>query len=115
MEARPIEVEIYATRNGKWPFVEWLHSLWDLRGQAILIKRIRRLELGNPGDCKHFDDILELRIDYGPEYRIYRGKKANTWIVLLGGGTKKTQNRDIEAAKASWADWQIRFRSQRAI
>lgn len=115
MEIKPIQVEIYATEKGSTPFMDWLHPLKDLKAQAAIFKRLRRLELGNLGDFKYFDRILELRIDYGPGYRIYCGKKENTWIVLLVGGTKRTQGEDIRTAQEYWKDWQRRFSSKRSV
>ena len=115
MENRPIRVEVYATETGSTPFKEWLHPLKDLKAQAVVFKRLRRLELRNLGDFKYFDHILELRIDYGPSYRIYCGKKENTWIVLLVGGTKRTQSEDVRTAQEYWKDWQKRFFSQRSV
>src|SRR5687768_2527828 len=115
MEVRPIRVEIYVTERGVQPFSEWLRPLKDLKAQAAIIKRIRRLELGNLGDFKYFDQILELRIDYGPGYRIYCGKKEGTWVVLLVGGTKRTQDADLQAAKAYWQDWERRHARKRSL
>ncbi len=71
-------------------------------------RRLARLMAGNLGDWKTIDTIKELRIDYGPGYRIYCGKKGQTWILLLVGGTKRTQARDIQTAKAYWADYENR-------
>lgn len=115
MEVEPIRVEVYATEKGAQPFTEWLGRLRDLKAQATVIKRIRRLELGNLGDFKYFDQILELRIDYGPGYRIYCGKKEATWVVLLVGGTKRSQSEDIRIAQDHWKDWQRRFSAKRSL
>lgn len=115
METKPIRVDIYATEKGSKPLMDWLNPLKDLKAQAAIFKRLRRLELGNFGDFKYFDHILELRIDYGPGYRIYCGKKENTWVVLLVGGTKRTQSEDIRTAQEYWKDWQKRFSSKRSI
>jgi len=115
METNPIRVEVYATEKGSLPLMEWLLALKDLKAQAVIFKRMRRIELGNLGDFKFFDHILELRIDYGPGYRIYCGKCENTWILLLLGGIKKTQSEDIRTAQEFWKDWQKRRSSKRSI
>ena len=80
-------------------FLVWLDSLRDIRARARILVRIERLASGNPGDAKPLGGLLwELRIDYGPGYRVYylyRGKKL---IVLLAGGDKKTQSKDVRLA-----------------
>lgn len=78
-------------------------------------RRLTRLEAGALGDCKYFDSILELRIDYGPGYRIYCGKKKEGWIILLVGGSKSSQEKDIEKAKRYWEDFQKRISSQHPL
>ncbi|MCX5925387.1 MAG: type II toxin-antitoxin system RelE/ParE family toxin [Candidatus Dependentiae bacterium] len=93
--------------NGKEPFVHWLDDL-DQKTQSIVFSRLDRLILGNFGDCKQIKDgsgVWELRIDHGPGYRIYFGKKGIQLIILLLGGDKKTQNRDIIKAKRYWLDF----------
>lgn len=79
-------------------FTKWFDSVSDDRAKDRIVVRIRRLSLGLAGDAKFFDGIGELRIDYGPGYRVYFARKGNVVVVLLGGGTKKTQRRDIRDA-----------------
>ena len=79
-------------------FVEWLKGLKDVRAVARIQVRIDRVELGNLGDAKFFDGIGELRIDYGPGYRIYFVKRGNTIVILLCGGDKSSQDKDIKKA-----------------
>lgn len=79
-------------------FLTWWESLRDLRAQARILVRINRLEAGLLGDAKFFSGIGELRVDYGPGYRLYFVRKGNEIIVLLCGGEKSSQNRDIERA-----------------
>ena len=79
-------------------FLDWFSSLKDERAKARIQIRIDRLELGLLGDAKFFDGIGELRIDYGPGYRVYFVKRGNTVVVLLCGGGKRTQKRDIRHA-----------------
>ena len=93
------DIEVYSTENGKEPFNEWLASLKDKKIKTTLFMRIQRLRQGNFGDFKCFDGIYELRIDYGPGFRIYCSKIENRLILLLGGGDKSTQDRDIKKCK----------------
>jgi putative addiction module killer protein len=84
------ETEVYAL---------WFTSLRDRRAKARIDTRIRRLSLGNPGDVKPVGTgVSELRIDYGPGYRIYFIQRESTVIVLLAGGDKRTQQQDIAQA-----------------
>ncbi len=80
-------------------FSRWLDGLRDLHARARIQARIERLAMGNPGDVKPVGEgVSELRIDYGPGYRVYYTKRGREIIVLLAGGDKRTQNRDIETA-----------------
>jgi len=79
-------------------FARWLASLKDVRAQERINKRIVRLEGGLFGDAKFFDGIGELRIDHGPGYRLYFVRRGNVLVILLCGGDKSSQVRDIERA-----------------
>ena len=80
-------------------FAAWMESLRDVRARMRIEVRIRRLQLGNPGDTKPVGEgVSELRIDHGPGYRVYFIQRGDTLIVLLAGGDKRSQNRDIAAA-----------------
>ena len=80
-------------------FVDWLDGLKDIRARARVLVRIERLAAGNPGDVKPVSEgISELRIDYGPGYRVYFKKRGRELIILLAGGDKRTQTRDIKTA-----------------
>ena len=80
-------------------FVRWLEDLRDLRGRAKVLARIERLISGNPGDAKPVGaGVSELRINYGPGYRVYYLQKGTTLIILLAGGDKSSQAKDIQAA-----------------
>jgi putative addiction module killer protein len=82
-------------------YARWFDQLRDPQARARILVRVRRLSLGNPGDVQPVGEgISELRIDYGPGYRIYFRSQGKTIIVLLIGGNKRTQKRDIERAKA---------------
>ncbi len=80
-------------------YVRWFNSLRDRKAQARIDVRIRRLSLGNPGDVKAVGEgVSELRIDYGPGYRVYYTQRGQRLIVLLAGGDKPTQKQDIKRA-----------------
>ncbi len=80
-------------------FASWLQALRDGRARARILIRMDRLALGNPGDVKPVGEgVSEMRIDYGPGYRIYFMQRGATLVVLLAGGDKSTQERDIKAA-----------------
>lgn len=81
-------------------YSRWFAKLRDRRARARILVRIRRLSLGNPGDVRSVGEgISELRIDYGPGYRVYFTRRGDTVVVLLAGGDKRTQRHDIEKAK----------------
>ena len=80
-------------------YARWFSRLKDREARGRVLARIRRLSLGNPGDVKSVGGgVSELRIDYGPGYRIYFARRGETLIILLGGGDKRTQDADIRAA-----------------
>ncbi len=81
-------------------FDKWLHGLRDVRAFAQIARRINRVIQGNIGDCKFIGDkIYELRVDYGPGYRLYFTQRGKQLVLLLIGGDKSSQRRDIELAK----------------
>ncbi len=105
-EATPKEVIIYADENGVEPFTDWLNGLRDPRTRRRILQRITRVQSGNYGDYKPLQEgVLELRLDFGPGYRIYFGEHGKTLVVLLSGGDKSTQNKDIETAKIYWKEY----------
>ena len=80
-------------------YANWLDNLRDVRARARILVRVERLAAGNPGDVRPVGEgVSELRIDYGPGYRVYFKRQGRTVVVLLAGGDKRTQNRDIETA-----------------
>ncbi len=88
-------------------FDKWLTELRDARGRAIVLVRIGRLEAGNPGDVKPVGGgVSEMRIAFGPGYRVYFTMRGETLIVLLAGGDKSTQAADIAKAKAIAEEWE---------
>ena len=106
LETRPRELEIYSNQNGKEPFTEWFESVRDKAIKNRIDRRIDRLENGNFGDCRPVGEgVFELRLHFGPGYRIYFGEVANTVILLLCAGDKSSQQNDIERAKTYWLDY----------
>lgn len=105
----PISILQYQTREGRSPFREWLLSLYDRDARARIRTRIDRLQLGNFGDCKAVGEgVLELRIFYGPGYRIYFGRQGREIVILLCGGSKASQSADIRRAREYWRDYRRR-------
>lgn len=81
-------------------FSKWLSGLRDVKAKAKVLTRIDRLAMGNPGDVAPVGDgVSEMRIHYGPGYRVYFIRKGDEFAILLGGGDKDSQARDIEAAR----------------
>lgn len=109
MEAQEKKVIYYETTDRKQPVQEWLYSLRDVMARAKLRARIDRVKLGNLGKCNSVGHgVMELKLDFGPGYRIYFGQMEQTLIVLLCGGDKGTQSRDIKKAQEYWADYKRR-------
>ena len=80
-------------------FSIWIDGLQDLRARARILVRIERFIAGNPGDVKSIGEgVLEMRIDYGPGYRVYFTRRGRELVLLLAGGDKSTQTRDVQAA-----------------
>ena len=98
----------YLDRAGSSPFAAWFRSL-DAAAAAKVTTALRRLELGNLSNVKGVGGgVFEYRIDFGPGYRVYFGKDGDAVVILLGGGTKKRQDRDIATAHDRWADYKKR-------
>ncbi|TNF36162.1 MAG: type II toxin-antitoxin system RelE/ParE family toxin [Gammaproteobacteria bacterium] len=107
----PYTVYEYLDEAGRSPYAEWLGALRDAKARARIIMQVDKLELGLSGDSKPVGGGLsELRIHYGPGYRVYYGKVADALYLLLCGGDKSTQAWDIRKAHAYWADHQRRYR-----
>ena len=102
-----IKIVLYTSTTEKQPFADWLRKL-DSGTKTIVAARLARIKANNFGDCKRIvgsSGVHELRIDHGTGYRIYYGKKGTTIVVLLVGGNKGSQNRDIAKAKQYWLDF----------
>ena len=98
-------VIIYETPEGKEPFWDWLFSLRDKSLRHRIEARIERLKQGNYGDHKRFQGIVELRLDFGKGYRVYCGEEGNTIVILLKGGDKSSQDKDIKEALEYWREY----------
>jgi putative addiction module killer protein len=105
-EATPRRVIVYATLGGKEPFTDWLNGLRDVIGRKRILARVSRLQQGNYGDCEPVGEgVSELRMFFGSGYRVYFGERGNNIVVLLCGGDKSSQDKDIEQAKVYWQDY----------
>ena len=81
-------------------YARWLDNLRDIRARARVLARVERLAAGNPGDVKSIGEgVSEIRIDYGPGYRVYFTRRGNKIVILLAGGDKSTQDSDIKTAQ----------------
>ena len=108
-EAVPQELEEYTTDDGRTPFSDWLRKVRDRDARVRVRVRLDRLSLGSFGNCKSLGSGLhELRIDHGPGYRVYFGRIGDRIVLLLCGGSKKTQTRDIDVAQSFWQDYMRR-------
>ena len=99
---KEIEVRIFAKEDGSEPFTRWETKLKDRTARAKIRARIGRLRLGHFGDAKRVGDVFELRVHTGPGYRIYFGREGDAIVILLCGGDKGSQDRDIERAGEYW-------------
>lgn len=101
--ATPRRVIVYTEPDEQEPFSEWLDGLRDGLTQKRILARLTRLEQGNFGDCKPVGDgVSELRMFFGAGYRVYFGEHDDDLVVLLCGGDKSSQDRDITQAKLYW-------------
>ena len=98
----------YTGTNGKSPFQKWFNSL-DAQTAAKIVSAVSRLEQGNLSNAKTVGSgVMEYRLDWGPGLRVYFGRDGELLIILLAGGTKRRQNRDIQEAIANWSDYKLR-------
>ena len=106
------EILEYITDNDKSPYSEWFASLDAVAAAKVTVALIR-LERGNISNVKWFDGIGEYKIDFGPGYRIYLAKVGNELIILLGGGTKKAQQKDIDKALVLLKEYKLRKKREK--
>jgi putative addiction module killer protein len=103
---RPKMVQVYIDEHGNEPFSEWFKELKDLKGKERIGTRIRRLGEGLYGDCEPVGEgVSELRMFFGPGYRVYFGEEADNIVILLCGGNKNSQKQDIQSAKRYWKEY----------
>lgn len=106
-------VRSYVAVDGRCPFSEWLLGFKDLRTQAHIDARLVRLRKGNFGDCRPVGEgVFELKINFGPGYRVYYGRDGFELVVLLCGGSKRTQDSDIRRGKEYWHEYKERKKSR---
>jgi putative addiction module killer protein len=104
-----IETVTYQDSNGNKPYADWLGGLTHKQAKARILVRVNRMAAGNFGDCKPLrDGVQELRVDVGPGYRVYLSRQGPVMVLLLCGGDKGDQSRDIERAIAYLKDWKQR-------
>jgi len=104
----------YQTASRRIPYREWIDALRGKDGQAAVLARVNRLAFGSFGDWKSVGDgVSELRIDYGPGYRVYFGRKGRAVVILLCGGDKGSQKADIRTAKLYWKDYEKRTQDKK--
>ena len=113
MEAEPRQIDLYVLRDGKVPFERWLNGLRDRRARARIDARLARVRLGNLGETRDVGEgVHELKIDYGPGYRLYFSNTGASAVLLLCGGDKSTQDADIRKAKEYWSEYKERAEEQ---
>ena len=103
-----VEIREYIDTRGRSPYARWFDRL-NARAAAKVATSLIRMEQGNLSNAKTVGaGVFEYRIDFGPGYRIYFGKVGDTVVILLGGGTKKRQQRDVGAAQDLWREYKQR-------
>ncbi len=108
-----IEVREYIDAQGRSPYARWFNRL-NAQAAAKAATALTRMAQGNLSNTKGVGGgVLECRIDFGPGYRVYFGKEGDALIILLGGGTKRHQKRDIETARDLWREYKRRKRRER--
>ncbi len=104
-----VELRIYVASDGRSPFDDWLVGLRDVAARARVRARLARVQAGNFGDCKSLrDGVMELRIDFGPGYRVYFSRQGPVLVLLLCGSDKSDQDRAIRQAVECLDDWKSR-------
>ncbi|PSM20355.1 addiction module protein [Nitratireductor sp. StC3] len=102
-----LEIEVYTTPDGRQPFIRWLEAI-DREARRRVNIALARLEEGNTGSLRSVGEgVHEIRLIYGPGYRVYLGREGHRLVILLHGGTKKRQSDDIAKAKRLWRMCQV--------
>ena len=101
-----MEIRTYQLNDGRVPFALWMKNLRDKRAKAKILVRLDRISLGNLGDTKSVGEgVSELKINEGKGYRVYFGREGDDIVLLLCGGDKSTQHKDIKLAKQYWRNY----------
>jgi putative addiction module killer protein len=107
------EARKYVRADGSCPFDQWFESVPEVRTRVRIERRIRQMEGGNLGDYRILGEgLIEARIDFGPGWRVYFGFAGRDRILLLIGGSKRNQERDIKKARGLWRDYETRQKSK---
>jgi putative addiction module killer protein len=108
-----LDIRYYVAADGRQPFAEWFADVEPV-ARAKVARAIARMEQGNLSNVKPVGEgVLEYQLDFGPGFRVYFGRDGDVLVILLTGGTKKRQQRDIEDARAYWQDYKDRKRRRR--
>jgi putative addiction module killer protein len=106
-----VDIRHYLDPQGRDVYQAWVDALRDREGRKAIVRRVLRIELGNFGDHTFVrDGVWELRIDTGPGYRVYYAREGDMIVLLLCGGDKGSQGRDIDRAVTCWNDYQRRIK-----
>lgn len=109
MQSHSRKLKIYQTSDGKAPFEKWFNSIKDQKTRAKIKTRLDRAEEGNLGEYRSVGQgVFELKINFGPGYRIYYGLEGDEIVIILCGGDKSTQQNDVLKAQQYWADYKGR-------
>lgn len=105
-DAQPREIQYFQTSTGQAPYTEWFRTIRNKTTRNRIRARLTAVASGNLGDCGPVGEgVSELRLNFGPGYRIYFGEADNTIVLLLCGGDKSSQRRDIRRAKTYWQEY----------
>lgn len=108
-----LDIRYYVSADGRQPFADWFARLEPV-ARAKVTRALARTEQGNLSNVKSVGEgVLEYKINFGPGYRVYFGRDGDTLVILLTGGTKKRQQRDIDEAHSYWQDYKTGKRGRR--
>lgn len=114
MEIYPYTIDYYLTEKGEKPFKKWLDGLKDISARNTIRIRLDRVRLGNFGDNRPVGKgVFELKVDHGPGYRVYYAIEGKAVVLLLIGGDKSSQRKDIEKAQEYWLDHKRRKKDEK--
>ena len=109
METTERQIEYYQAADGHIPYLEWFDTLRDRKTQQRVDARLAHVRVGNLGSHRSVGEgVTELKLDFGPGYRLYIGQRGAELVLLLCGGDKSTQQKDIDTARSYWAEYRKR-------